>query len=93
MLDGPAAVHVVTEGDQVFLETELPEGFLGTRVGVVTGAELEHVRFAGLEFEERDGSPVVVDVDLLGERKEAGQTYPAFPVAGVSTGTSRTRVW
>ncbi|SDU93641.1 Protein of unknown function [Microlunatus sagamiharensis] len=93
VLDGPVAVRVVTEGEEVYLETELPEAFLGTGVGVVTGADLEHVRFAGLEFEERDGSPVVIDVDLLGERKEAGQTYPAFPVAGISTGTSRTRVW
>ena len=73
--------------------SDLPEGFLDTQVGVVTGAELEHVRFVGLGFEERDGSPVVIDVDLLGERKQAGQTYPAFPVAGVTTGTSRTRVW
>ena len=93
VLDGTASVRVVTEGNQVFLETELPEGFLATQVGLVTGADLEHVRFVGLEFEERDGSPVVIDVDLLGERKEAGQTYPAFPLAGVSTGTSRTRVW
>jgi hypothetical protein len=93
VLGGAASVRVVTEGDQVFLETDLPEGFLDTQVGVVTGAELEHVRFVGLGFEERDGSPVVIDADLLGERKSRDRTYPAFPVAGISAGTSRTRVW
>jgi len=93
VLQGAASVQVVTEGDAVHLEVELPEEFASTTVGVVTGADLEHVRFAGCEFEERDGSPVVIDVDLLGERKDAGQTYPAFPLAGVTTGTSRTRVW
>ncbi len=93
VVDGPVSVQVVAEGEQVFLETDLPEGFLAAQVGVVTGADLEHVRFAGCDFEERDGSPVVVDVDLLGERKQVDRAYPAFPLAAVTTGTSRTRVW
>src|SRR6185437_5367857 len=43
--------------------------------------------------EEGDGTPAVVDVDLLGERKEQGQDYPAGPIATLSPGTSRIRVW
>ena len=78
---------------QVHLEIELPEAFDALTVGVVTGADLPRVRFVDAEFEERDGSAVVVDVDLVGVRKERGSTYPAGPLASLRSGTSRVRVW
>ena len=93
VLEGDASVTVVDEGDAVYLETTLPEDFDAARLAVVTGADLERVRFVDAEFEERDGSPAVVDVDLVGERKTPGETYPAFPVASVGSGSSRVRVW
>jgi hypothetical protein len=84
--------EVTDEGDEVYLEAQLPEAFGRVRLGVVTGADLPRVRFADADFEERDGSPVVVDVDLLGERKEPGHAYPAGPIASLGPGTSRIRV-
>ena len=36
---------------------------------------------------------VVMDVDLIGERKEHGQNYPAGPIAALRPGTTRLRVW
>ena len=92
-LTGEVSFAVVDKGDEAYLEARLPEGFDGVRVGVVTGVDLPRVRFVDADFEERDGSPVVVDVDLLGERKERGRGYPAGPIASVSPGTSRIRVW
>ena len=85
--------EVADEGDEVYLEARLPEAFGRVRLGVVTGADLPRVRFADADFEERDGSPVVVDVDLLGERKHPGHGYPAGPIASLGPGTSRIRVW
>lgn len=93
VLDGAASAAVVEDGDAVYLETRLPEGFDGARVGVVTGADLEPVRFVGASFEERDGGPAVVDVDLLGTRKEAGVAYPAGPLAALASGSGRVRLW
>jgi hypothetical protein len=92
-LTDPASFEVADEGDQVYLEARLPAAFGGARLGVVTGADLPRVRIADADFEERDGSPVVVDVDLLGERKEPGRDYPAGPIASLGPGTSRVRVW
>jgi hypothetical protein len=92
-LDGDVSVEIVEEGDEVYLQTQLPEGFDRARLGVVTGSDLEPVRFVDANFEERDGSPVVIDVDLVGERKERGQTYAAGPVAALSAGKGRIRVW
>lgn len=92
VLEG-VSIEVREEGDDVYLETELPTGFEAVRVGVVSGGDLVRVRFADADFEERDGTPVVVDVDLLGEAKELGGRYPVGPIAKLASGTSRTRVW
>jgi len=92
-LTGEVSVEVVEEGDEVYLAARLPEAFSGVRVGVVTGADLPRPRLVDADFEERDGTPAVVDVDLLGERKAPGQDYPAGPIATLTPGTSRIRVW
>ena len=72
---------------------ELPEAFDEARVGLVTGSDLERVRFVDAEFEEPDGSPAGLDTDLVGVRKTGGQAYPAGPIAALASGSSRTRVW
>ena len=93
MLTEGVSFEVADEGDEVYLETRLPEGFGRVRLGVVTGADLPRVRVADADFEERDGSPAVIGTDLLGERKEPGHDYPAGPIASLGPGTSRIRVW
>jgi hypothetical protein len=86
-----AATATVTEVDgAVYLVTELPEGFDGLRVGVLGGGDLPRVRFADADFEERDGTPAVMAVDLLGEDRTTGA---AGPVAALRAGSSRIRVW
>ena len=93
VLDGEAAVTVEEDGDEVYLRALLPDGFDAAHVGVLTGADLEHVRFVDADFEERDGAPLVIDTDLIGLRKEHGQDYPAGPLAALRPGTTRLRVW
>jgi len=92
-LTGQVSFEVVEEGDEVYLQAQLPQAFSGVRVGVVTGADLPRPRLVDADFEERDGTPVIVDVDLLGKRKEPGRDYPAGPIAALTPGKSRIRVW
>jgi hypothetical protein len=92
-LAGEISFEVVEEGGEVHVETRLPAAFGGARVGAVTGADLPRPRIVDADFEERDGTPAVVDVDLLGERKDPAQDYPAGPIAALTPGTSRIRVW
>ena len=88
-----AQVAVVEDGDEVYLETQLPEAFDAARVGLITGGDLERVRFVDAEFEEPDGSPARLDTDLVGNRKTGGQTYAAGPLTTLASGSARTRVW
>jgi len=85
-----ATAAVVDEGEEVYLEVDLPEDFANTRFAAVTGGDLPRVRLADADFEEPDGTPAVMDVDLTGERKATG---PAGPVASLHAGSSRVRVW
>jgi hypothetical protein len=92
-LTGKLSFEVVEEGDEVYLEARVPQAFSAVRVGIVTGADLPRPRLVDADFEERDGTPVNVHVDLLGKHKERGQDYPAGPIATLIPGNSRIRVW
>jgi hypothetical protein len=91
--DADVQVTVVDEGDNVYLETQLPDSFDSARVPVITGRNLERVRFVDAEFEERDGSPAVLDIDLVGSRKSDERAHPAGPLAALESGVSRTQLW
>jgi hypothetical protein len=88
-----AAASVVVEGDDVYLETKLPVEFDGVSLEPVTGRDLERVRFVDANFEERDGTPAVMDVDVTGEHKRPGGRSAAGPIAGLTSGNGRTQVW
>ena len=93
LTDGHVTVDVVEEDGHVHLETQLPEAFNNAATGVITGADLHPVRFVDADFEEPDGTPVTLDTDLLGERKQGSPSYPAGPISTLRAGTSRIRVW
>jgi hypothetical protein len=93
LTDGAATAKVAVEGDQVFVEFELPASFDAVQVGAVSGADLVRVRFVDAEFEEPDGSPAQLGVDLVGAAKDPSGAYPAGPISGLTSGTSRVRVW
>ena len=84
---------VVDEGAEVYLESRLPAEFDNVRLGIVTGSDLERVRFVDAEFEEPDGSPAVLATDLVGVDKAGRGSYPAGPITALASGVARTRVW
>jgi hypothetical protein len=88
-----ATASVVSEGDAVYLVTDLPPAFDGARHEPVSGRNLERVRFADADFEERDGSPARMDVDLVGQLKQPDQQFAAGPVADLRSGPHRLRIW
>ena len=93
VLDEPVVVAVEEVGGEVYLVADLPAAFDTARVGLVGGADLERVRFANADFEEPDGSPARIDVDLVGNVKVASEAYPVGPLRDLTSGESRIRVW
>ncbi len=93
VVEAPASARIVDEGAEVWLEADLPAELVAPLTGVVTGADLGRVRLADVEFENPDGTPVVTDVDVVGVRKGTGIPYPPGPLAGLTGGTTRVRVW
>jgi hypothetical protein len=91
--DADVRVTVVDDGDNVYLETRLPQAFDAARVPMITGRDLERVRLVDAEFEERDGSPAVLDTDLVGSRKTHERAHPAGPLAALRSGVFRTPLW
>ncbi|ROR97298.1 uncharacterized protein DUF1565 [Salana multivorans] len=92
VVDGPAHVRVEDDGDVVVLVTDLPEAATAAVVGAVGGRDLPRVRVANADVEELDGSPAVIDVDLVGRRRTADGRYPAGPLVDLPAGPARTRV-
>ncbi len=91
-LEGGATARVVPDGDTVWLEVDLPAGFDDLRAAPAQACDLPPVRLCGAHFEEPDGSPVGLDLDLAGERKDAGLTYPPGPLTSLRAGTNRIRL-
>ena len=93
LADSDVTAAVVDEGAEVYLECRLPVAFDNVRIDAVSGADLERVRFVDADFEERDGTPVVLAADLVGVDKAPSSSYPAGPITALASGTSRIRVW
>ncbi|WP_041832280.1 right-handed parallel beta-helix repeat-containing protein [Actinoplanes sp. N902-109] len=88
-----ATVSIVEEGDEVYLRATLPAAFDQVRTELVGGRDLPRVRFADAEFEEPDGSPAVIDTDLTGHRRTAEAPGAAGPIAALTAGDSRHRIY
>ena len=80
MLDGDVRVAVVDEGDAVYLETQLPDGFDVRASGSITGRDLERVRFVDADFEEPRRQPRRVSTPTSSaSRKTDGAGLPGRP--------------
>lgn len=86
------SVTVEDDGDGVVLVTDLPEAATVAALPLTGGLDLPRVRFADGDFEEPDGTPAVIDVDLAGRRKAADGRFPAGPLAELPAGPARTRL-
>ena len=91
VLGAPVEHALRIEGDQVHLEITVPQALAAATAGPVGGADLEQVRFAGLDFEETDGSPVRIDRDYLGEMRTAESVVG--PIGTLAEGRSSIRLW
>jgi alpha-L-arabinofuranosidase len=84
-------VKIVEEGNEVYLSIDLPEDF-ETFLGEIHSTDtLERVRIVDAEFENPDGSEVVLDTDLLGDQRKEKSVIG--PIAKLKAGKNYLKIW
>lgn len=84
-------LKIIEDGNEVYLSLELPEDF-GLFLGEVQSTKtLERVRIVDAEFENPDGSIVVLDTDLLGNQREKRSVIG--PIVKLKAGKNYIKVW
>ena len=79
------------EGDEVYLSCELPDSFEEIKGEIHSTSTLERVRIVDAEFENPDGSEMVLDTDMLdNEKPEKG---PLGPISLLKKGKNYIKVW
>lgn len=82
---------IIDEGKKVYIEINLPDNFESLKGDIHSTHTLERVRLTDVEFENPDGSAVVLDTDLLKNKKE-GQSVLG-PLTQLKAGKNRIKVW
>jgi len=85
--------EVIEREDGVYLHLDLPAAFDTARTSVKSGSDLGTAYYPDVEFEDPTGRLVTIDVDLVGTRKAADETYVAGPLAGIGQGEHIVKVW
>ena len=85
-------VRVVTEGDRVYLHLTLDQAVKKSKTALVTTGLLGKAKIPGLPYENPDGSPLKLDSDYFGKRRnQANPTAGPFENPGTSLLTLK--VW
>ncbi len=94
VLRGPVPPIVLEERDgSTVLRSALPAEFEELRTPVLSGRALPRTSLSDADFEERDGSPARLDVDLLGVAKDEDGTSPVGPLADWGSGSQLIELW
>jgi hypothetical protein len=84
-------VSIVEEGEQVFLSIELPQSISEVNAKIIDTHILGRVRLADADFENPDGSDLVVDTDMFDKVRSTGAIIG--PLVALKRGANRVRVW
>jgi len=84
-------IKITEEGNEVYLEIDLPEGFENLLGGIHSTQTLERVRLADAEYENPDGSDVIINTDLLGKVKDGDSVLG--PISELKSGHNRIKIW
>ena len=85
-------ISVVEEGAAVYLELTLPERIESQSSQLVTTKLLGKARVPGLPYLNPDGSPITVDTDYFGKKRDR-QNPTAGPFENPGKGKVRLKVW
>ena len=83
--------QIIDKGEAVYISCELPESFESILGQVQSTATLARVRIVDAEFENPDGSAVILDTDLLDEHRD--EKSPLGPISLLKKGKNYIKIW
>lgn len=83
--------EITEESDGVYLNCELPKSFDNFSGEVISTAKLKRVRIVDAEFENPDGSDIILDSDFLDRQKK--EKSPAGPLSELRNGKNKIKIW
>ena len=84
-------IRITEEEDGVYLTCCLPENYEKILGEIQTTKTLKRVRVANADFENPNGSEVILDIDYLGEKR--AEKSGVGPIADLQQGKNRIKVW
>ncbi|MCM3693246.1 right-handed parallel beta-helix repeat-containing protein [Neobacillus niacini] len=84
-------IKIIEEGNAVYLSIELPEDFESLLGETQSSKTLGRARIVDAEFENPDGSEIILDKDILGEQRTEKSVLG--PIASLQAGKNHIKVW
>lgn len=84
-------VQILEEDDKVYLQIELPEAFDSAQTEIQSTSTLPNPRIASYDYENPDGSELVLNKDYLGVLKEEQSNLG--PITELVSGANKILVW
>lgn len=84
-------ISIIEDKDEVYLSCQLPECFEGFFGKIHSTDTLARVRIVDAEFENPDGSKIVLDSDYLD--KQINQKTTMGPISNLKAGKNNIKVW
>lgn len=90
--DFDASANLLNEGKEMYLEIALDKNWLTQKRNLVKTATLTKAIVPNLPFENVDGSPVIIDLDYFGKKRNVENPSPG-PFEMKSSGKQKFKVW
>ncbi|MGC9329945.1 MAG: right-handed parallel beta-helix repeat-containing protein, partial [Candidatus Hinthialibacter sp.] len=92
LTDQKPEAEIVEEGENVFLHISLNGDLNQADTDLVTTDRLGKARIPKLGYENADGSPIVIDMDYFGEKRDKNAPMPG-PFEHTNQGRVKFQVW
>lgn len=84
-------MNIIDDASGVYLEFEWSNEAASILADRVTGIELGETRISGARFENPDGSDLIIDHDLVGNKRE--EKTSVGPICNLSVGMNKVLIW
>jgi hypothetical protein len=85
-------IKLLEEGGHGYLQLKLNDAFSQNKVKIITGASLGKAKIPKSNYENPDGTPIVIDTDWFGN-KRAENSNTAGPILNLNVSDNKIKIW